>query len=92
MRSTSFTMRSASSQISRVSARSSSPTEDSSSCAAPRMPESGFLISWASIAARPVTDARGAAMGELAVDLVGHRALLEHDDDAVRALREPGDA
>ena len=28
--------------------------------------------------------ARGAAMGELAVDLVGHRALLQHDDDAAR--------
>ena len=55
MRSTSFTMRSASSQISRVSARSSSLTDDSRSCAAPRMPDSGFLISWASIAARPVT-------------------------------------
>ena len=55
MRSTSLTMRSASSQIRRVSARSSPSTEPSSSWAAPRMPESGFLISWASMAARPVT-------------------------------------
>jgi hypothetical protein len=31
-------------------------TELSRSCAAPRMPESGFLISCASIEARPVTD------------------------------------
>ena len=56
IRSTSLTMRSVSSQISRVSARSSSPTELSSNCAAPRMPESGFLISWASIAPSAVTD------------------------------------
>ena len=56
MRSTSLTIRSVSSQISRVSARSSSPTEVSSSCAAPRMPESGFLISCASIAPSAVTD------------------------------------
>jgi hypothetical protein len=42
MRSTSFTMRSASSQISRVSVPSSSSTDWSSSSAAPRMPDSGF--------------------------------------------------
>ncbi len=56
IRSTSETMRSVSSQISRVSARSSSDTAVSSSCAAPRMPESGFLISCASMEARPVTE------------------------------------
>ena len=56
MRSTSLTMRSASSQISRVSVRSSSPTDCSSSCAAPRMPDSGFLISWASMAASAITE------------------------------------
>ena len=56
MRSTSFTMRSASSQISRVSVRSSSPADCSSSCAAPRMPDSGFLISCASIAASAMTE------------------------------------
>ncbi|MNV90238.1 hypothetical protein D3C71_1846070 [compost metagenome] len=56
IRSTSETIRSVSSQISRVSARSSSLTEVSSNCAAPRMPESGFLISCASIEARPVTE------------------------------------
>ena len=55
IRSTSATMRSASSQIRRVSARSSSSASVSRSCAAPRMPDSGFLISWASMAARPVT-------------------------------------
>ena len=49
-------MRSVSSQISRVSARSSSPTELSSNCAAPRMPDSGFLISCASIAPSAVTE------------------------------------
>ena len=56
MRSTSFTMRSASSQISRVSVRSSSSTDCSSSCAAPRMPDSGFLISCASMAASAITE------------------------------------
>ena len=56
MRSTSETMRSVSSVISRVSARSSSLSPLSSSWAAPRMPDSGFLISCASIAARPVTE------------------------------------
>ncbi len=56
MRSTSFTIRSASSQISRVKVRSSSPTDCSSSCAAPRMPDSGFLISCASMAASAVTE------------------------------------
>ena len=56
MRSTSFTMRSASSQISRVSVRSSSPADCSSSCAAPRMPDSGFLISCASMAASALTE------------------------------------
>ena len=34
----------------------------------------------------PGDRARRAAMGELAVDLVGHRALLEHDDHAAPAL------
>ncbi len=56
MRSTSFTMRSVSSQISRVSERSSSPADCSSSCAAPRMPDSGFLISCASMAASAITE------------------------------------
>ena len=56
MRSTSVTMRSASSQISRVSMRSSDEAACSSSCAAPRMPDSGFLISCASIAASAITE------------------------------------
>ena len=56
MRSTSFTMRSVSSQISLVSERSSSPADCSSSCAAPRMPDSGFLISCASMAASAITE------------------------------------
>ena len=56
MRSTSVTMRSASSQISRVSMRSSEDAACSSSCAAPRMPDSGFLISCASIAASAITE------------------------------------
>ena len=56
MRSTSVTMRSASSQISRVSMRSSDEAGCSSSCAAPRMPDSGFLISCASIAASAITE------------------------------------
>ena len=56
MRSTSFTMRSVSSQISVVSGRSSSPADCSSNCAAPRMPDSGFLISCASMAASAITE------------------------------------
>ena len=48
-------MRSASSRISTVSSRSGSPTLASSSWAAPRMPESGFLTSCARIAAMPET-------------------------------------
>ena len=35
--------------------------------------------------------ARGAAMGELAVHLVGHGALLQHDDDVARPLRHGRD-
>ena len=49
-------MRSVSSQISRVSCRSSSLADCSRSCAAPRMPESGFLISCASIAPSAVIE------------------------------------
>ena len=49
-------MRSVSSQISFVSDRSSSPADCSSSCAAPRMPDSGFLISCASMAASAITE------------------------------------
>ncbi len=56
MRSTSFTIRSVSSQISRVSMRSSSLASVSISCAAPRMPDNGFLISCASIEAIADTD------------------------------------
>ncbi|MNT97078.1 hypothetical protein D3C72_2393140 [compost metagenome] len=50
------TMRSVSSRISLASGISSLLTVCSSNCAAPRMPDSGFLISCASIEARPVTD------------------------------------
>ena len=56
MRSTSATIRSASSQISRVSSRSPGSAPCSSSWAAPRMPDSGFLTSCASIAAMAVTE------------------------------------
>ena len=35
--------------------------------------------------------ARGAAMGELAIHLVGDRALLQHDDDMVGPLRQRRD-
>ena len=49
-------MRSVSVQISWVSARSSSLTPGSSSWAAPRMPDSGFLISCASTCAMPDTE------------------------------------
>ncbi|MEY9616162.1 hypothetical protein ABIF21_009036 [Bradyrhizobium elkanii] len=49
-------MRSASSQINRVKSRSSEDACCSKSCAAPRMPDSGFLISWASIAASAITE------------------------------------
>ena len=56
MRSTSATIRSVSSQISRVSSRSPASALRSRSWAAPRMPESGFLTSCASIAAMAVTE------------------------------------
>ncbi len=56
MRSTSAQMRSLSSQMRRVSSRSPALTFSSRSCAAPRMPESGFLTSCASIAAIAVTE------------------------------------
>ena len=49
-------MRSVSVQISWVSARSSSLRPGSSSWAAPRMPDSGFLISCASTCAMPDTE------------------------------------
>ena len=49
-------MRSVSAQMSCVSARSSSLRPGSSSWAAPRMPDSGFLISCASTAAMPDTE------------------------------------
>ena len=56
MRSTSAQMRSVSSQIRRVSSRSASPAFCSSSWAAPRMPDSGFFTSCASIAAMALTE------------------------------------
>ena len=56
MRSTSAQMRSASSQMSRVNSRSLGLAFCSSSCAAPRMPESGFFTSCASIEAMAVTE------------------------------------
>ena len=56
MRSTSATMRSVSSQISWVSSRPAGSASCSSSCAAPRIPESGFLTSCASIAAIAVIE------------------------------------
>ena len=56
MRSTRATIRSVSSQISRVRVRSSSPAFCSRSCAAPRMPDSGFFTSCASSAAMAVTE------------------------------------
>ena len=56
MRSTRLRMRSVSEQMSCVSARSASLVFASRSCAAPRMPDSGFLISCASTAASPDTE------------------------------------
>ena len=56
MRSTSRQMRSVSSRISLVSARSSEDTPASRSWAAPRIPDSGFLTSWASMAAMAETE------------------------------------
>ncbi len=49
-------MRSVSSQMSWVSSRPAASASCSRSCAAPRMPESGFLTSCASIAAIAVTE------------------------------------
>ena len=91
MRSTSFTMRSASSQISRVSVRSSSTD---------RLLEQ---LRRAADAGQRILDlvrqhggerdhrARGAAMGELAVHLVGDGALLQHHHDVVRLFRQRRD-
>ena len=88
MRSTSFTMRSVSSQMSRVSVRSSSLD---------RLLEQ---LRGAANARQRVLDlvgehggerdhrARRAAVGELAVHLVGDGALLQHHHDVVRPLRE----
>ena len=56
MRSTSATIRSVSSQIRLVSSRSLSGTDCSRSWAAPRMPDSGFLTSCASMAASALTE------------------------------------
>ena len=53
MRSIRPRMRSVSREISWVISRSSGASDSSSSCAAPRMPASGFLISCASTAAMP---------------------------------------
>ncbi len=70
-RSTRRTMRSTSERISWESGRSASGSEPSSSCAAPRMPESGFLISWASMEAIAPSDrAHRIAMREMPVHLV----------------------
>ena len=93
MRSTSATMRSVSSQISRVSSRPAASASCSSSCAAPRMPDSGFLTSCASIAAIAVTERAALRWVELAVDLVGDRALVQGQDQQVRRFpgqRAPG--
>ena len=76
------TMRSTSSRTSRASGSSSAVTLCSSSCAAPRMPESGFLISCARHRGEPGHRARRAAADQLPVDLVGHGALLEQQRDA----------
>ena len=56
IRSINATTRSTSVRISVVSSRPSLSAVAPSSCAAPRMPDSGFLISWASIAAMPIAD------------------------------------
>ena len=88
MRSTSFTMRSASSQISRVRARSV--------LVADRLLQQ---LRGAADARERVLDlvrqhggerrhrARGAAVRQLAVDLVGDGALLQHHDDVIGPLR-----
>ena len=57
----------------------------SSSCAAPRMPESGFFTSCASIAAMAGDRARGAAVSQLAVERRAMRAR-----PAAPAPRAPG--
>ncbi len=91
MRSTSFTIRSVSSQMRRVSARSSSPTLASSSCAAPRMPESGFLISCASMAPSAVTERAALRWVNLSVYFFGNCPFLQHDRDRAAWLRQRGD-
>ena len=58
----------------------------SSSWAAPRMPDSGFLISCASTAGHARYGARGGAMRQLALDHLRHRALLQHQHDQARLL------
>ncbi len=87
MRSTRVTIRSASSQINRVSVRSSGDAACSSNCAAPRMPDSGFLISCASIAANAITERAALRWVKLPIHLVGDAALLQHHHDMAGPLR-----
>ena len=86
MRSTSLTMRSASSQIRRVSARSSLSTDGFEQLRRAADAGKRVLDLVGEHRGQPGHGARGAAMGELAVDLVRHGALLEHDDDVSCAL------
>ena len=88
IRSTRLHTRSVSSRIRRVSGRSSGRTLCSRSCAAPRMPASGFFTSCASIAAIAPTDRAAPRCVNLPVDLGGERALLHRQHDRPVDLRQ----
>jgi hypothetical protein len=92
MRSTSFTIRSVSSQIRRVSRRSSSLADAREAAPRPGCPESGVLDLVRQHGAERGEGPRRAAMGELPVHLLGQRAFLEHHHDrAVFAERRGED-
>ena len=74
-------MRSVSSVISRVSARSSSETDGFQQLRRAANARQRVLDLVRQHGGQTGDRARRAAMRHLAVDLVGHRAFLEHDDD-----------
>jgi hypothetical protein len=86
MRSTSDTMRSVSSVISRVSARSSSARRQFEQLGGATDAGQRILDLMGKHRGQAGHRARRAAMRHLPVDLVGHRPLLEHDDDRAGEL------
>ena len=81
-------MRSASSRISTASSRSSSATVASSSCAAPRMPDSGFFHLVRQDRRHARHAARGVAEGELAVERARRRRVMQGQHHRARLFRQ----